>query len=114
MVAPARNPAGTIGSVLAIVTVILSALNAGVSVSVPFFYTAAGLTPDAIGLVLSAIHGVVFLVAAATTVFGIVGAVRRNAPQLFAGIALGVGGSVVVLSLLSFLLPVLLHGLYQL
>jgi hypothetical protein len=102
-----RNVPGLVGLVLAIVQTLVAVLQAGLSTAIPILAFQNGLGAGQIGALFSVFGVGQLLLALATALFGVIGVTRTGLPKVPAAIAVGVGGSGVIVGIASLLLPVL-------
>lgn len=105
------NAAGTTAFVLAVAYVVVGIALTGVTSALPALLSRSGVDPTTIGLAFTVVAVVQLLLAAVVTLVGVIGVVRRGAPRILAGIAVGVGGSGLVLGSASLIVPPLVAAI---
>src|SRR5690606_30538947 len=109
----AGNPVGRAALVAAIVLLVLSVLHQLVVTLLPVLLLRMDYSPAAMGAVLAAI-GVAFgFLGLVVLILGIVGLARRGGPKGAAGFAVGVGGTVVLGTIVGLLAGPVSSILYQ-
>jgi hypothetical protein len=103
-----RNVPGVIAFVLAVLLTVTQIVQVCLTTVVPVLAYRNGLDATDIGAVFVVIGIGQLIVAALTTVLGVVGLARRGAPKVLAAIALGVGANGAIVQLSALILPPLI------
>lgn len=90
---------------MAVAYVVIGIALTGVTSALPALLSRSGVDPTTIGLAFTVVAVVQLLLAAVVTLVGVIGLFRRDAPRILAGIAVGVGGSGLVLGMASLVIP---------